>query len=164
MVFIPEQWIDEAAERLDSSPEAYEAAVDQLRAEQPVLLSYCFTESFEAFTDKERQYMLYLLLVIWQSVKRAGGSLPEVSEQQLGETEERNWSTMQSSKGGSFRNRLDPFFEGYEQEDLLAFLEDALTPEEEGEPFVSREGQEALFVSLKTAVDCLTGAGETGKN
>lgn len=157
MQFIPETWIDEAAAQLEDSEEAYEAALQSLEAEQPVLLAYCFTENFEAFTAREREYFLSLLLIVWQAVQRAGGPEHLIDEQQLSDVEEANWSLMHGNKGTSFRSRLDPFFEGYPQEDLLAFAEDALTKDDdEDDPTVSREGQEALFVSLKTLIDCLT--------
>ena len=50
------------------------------------------------------------------------------------------------------------FFENTQQEDLLAFIEDSLTPgEDDDEEFpVTEEGAEAMFVMLKTVVDVLT--------
>jgi len=158
MEFIPEAWIDEAATALSASPEAYEAAVEELREQRPLLLAYCFTEDFEAFTAAEQQYFLYLLLVIWKAVSRSAETLPNPEQQDISLIEEKNWSKLQSSKGKTFRTRLDVFFDGYPQEDLLAFAEDALTQDEEAAEVVSREGQEALFVSLKTMIDALTEA------
>lgn len=158
MEFIPEAWIDEAAASLSTSTEAFEAAIEELREQHPVLLSYCFTENFEAFTEAEQQYFLYLLLVIWKAVSRSEEQPPEVAEQDISLIEDYNWSKLQGSKGKTFRARLDVFFEAYPQEDLLAFAEDALTQDDEAAEIVSREGQEALFVSLKTIIDVLTEA------
>jgi hypothetical protein len=155
MKFVDEQHIDQAATELEQSPEAYESAVRAMQEEQPVLLAYNFSESFQAFTEAEQQYFLYLALIIWKAVNAVNGPVPQISLTRLSEIEEHNWSMVQSSKGKTFRERLDPFFEDYEQEDLLAFAEDALTQDEEEEEIVSREGQEALFVSLKTVIDAL---------
>lgn len=156
MKFVDEQQIDKAAETLEASPDAYESAVKAMRKEQPILLAYNFSEGFKAFTEEEQQYFLYLSLVIWKAVNAANGPVPQVDLTRLSEIEEHNWNIIQSSKGKTFRSRLDPFFEDYKQEDLLAFAEDALTQDEDEEEVVSREGQEALFVSLKTVIDALT--------
>jgi hypothetical protein len=156
MKFVDERQIDKAAEELEASPEAYESAVEAMRKEQPILLAYNFSESFKAFTEEEQQYFLYLSLVIWKAVNAINGPVPQVDLTRLSEIEEHNWNIIQGSKGKTFRSRLDPFFEGYDQEDLLAFAEDALTQDEDEEEVVSREGQEALFVSLKTVIDALT--------
>ncbi|TXB63299.1 hypothetical protein [Phaeodactylibacter luteus] len=154
--FIPEDLIEAAAAKLQDEA-AFAQALEALKEASPVLLAYGFSESFEAFTAQEREYFLYLLLVIWTAVKESGTALADVDEQRLSELEEDNWNVLHGNKGGTFRARLDPFFEGARQEDLLAFIEDALTQDEEDEQqLVSREGQEALFVCLKTVVDGLT--------
>jgi len=156
MQFVSEEQIDLAAAELEKSEADYEAAIEEVKEAQPVLLAYPFSESFEAFTQEEKTYFLYLTLVIWKAAKSVNSDLPEVDENRLSELEEANWNIIQSSKGSTFRNRLDPFFENHPQEDLLAFVEDALTQDEDGEEIVSREGQEALFVCLKSVVDALT--------
>ena len=51
-----------------------------------------------------------------------------------------------------FRERLDVFFQDYFQEDLLAFVEDSLSEEEE--EMVTKIGREPMFVALKTIIDC----------
>jgi len=54
---------------------------------------------------------------------------------------------------------LDAFFEGYAQEDLLAYVEDSLLLSEEqgkNELGVTPEGRPLLFISLKTLIDVLT--------
>lgn len=157
MQFISQDVIDEAVADLEGQSEAYTQVLATMQQDQPVLFAYPFTENFEAFTEEEREYFLFLMLVIWHAVRKYEVP-PAVDEQYLSEVEEANWAVMHGNKGGSFRSRLDPFFEGYFQEDLLAFAEDALTQdEEEAEALISREGQEALFVTLKTIIDCLTG-------
>lgn len=157
MRFITEAMIDQVAAQVNQSDEAYASATEAMQAAQPILFAYPFTENFEAFTEEERAYLLYLMVMIWKTVDTYAE--PAVADEQvLSELEETNWSVIHGNKGGTFRTRLDPFFEGYPQEDLLAFAEDALTQDEAEEgPIVSREGQEALFVTLKTIIDCLVG-------
>ncbi|MCR9100981.1 MAG: hypothetical protein NXI25_13565 [bacterium] len=157
MQFISEDAIDQAVAELEGKSDAYTQGLDAMQQEQPVLFAYPFTENFEAFTAEEREYFLFLMLVVWYTVRKEALP-PVIDEKHLSEVEEANWAVMHGNKGGNFRSRLDPFFEGYPQEDLLAFAEDALTQDEEdAQALVSREGQEALFVSLKTIIDCLTG-------
>lgn len=159
MQFITEETIIRAGEALGESEERYEQSIAELREEQPLLLSFLFSDSFQAFTQSEKEYLLYLLLVIWKAVKLSGEAVPAVSEKALSEAEENNWNLLQGVKARRFHERLDVFFIEYPQEDLLAFLEDALADvdAEEGEPIVSGEGREAMFVSLKSVIDCLAG-------
>ncbi len=159
MQFISEENIIRAGEALGESEGKYEQSIDQLREEQPLLLSFLFSESFQAFTQSEKEYLLYLMLVVWKAVKLSGEEVPAVSEKELSEAEERNWNLLQGVKARRFHERLDVFFVEYPQEDLLAFVEDALADvdAEEGEPMVSGEGREAMFVSLKSVIDCLAG-------
>jgi hypothetical protein len=159
MRFISEKLIEQAAERLNASESAYEQAIDALRVQQPVLLSYFFTEDFQAFTQKEKEYLLYLLLIIWEACRINGEPLALISEEQVSQAEELNWELFQGAAGQGFHQKAGLCFEGYAQEDLLAFAEDALVEDEgEEEALVSPEGREAMFISLKTAIDCLSQA------
>lgn len=164
MQFISENLIEQAAELLNASEDNYERAIDEMRLAQPVLLSYLFTENFQAFTRREQEYLLYLMLVVWKAISLSGDKMPAVTEQQLSQVEDYNWELLQGVKAKGFHERLNVFFDGHPQEDLLAFIEDALSGEEEEEeeeegeaPPATREGREAIFVSLKSAADCLTG-------
>ena len=76
-----------------------------------------------------------------------------VTEDQISQQEEKNWEVLHASKTKDFRDRVTPFFEDYFQEDLLAFVEDALVEDEDedGEEVVTTDGRPALFVSLKTS-------------
>lgn len=159
MKLISENLIEQAAELLDGPEENYERAIEEMRKKQPVLLSYFFTENFQVFTQGEKEYLFYLILVIWKAITLNGEHVPPVTEQQLSQAEDDNWERLQGVKARSFHERLNVFFNNYPQEDLLAFVEDALA-EEEGEDgeLVTKEGREAIFICLKTAIDCLTEA------
>ncbi len=156
MKFVSEQVIDSIAEQLDGSTNIYEAAIEELREEQPAILAYLFNEELKVLTQKEKEYLLYLILVIWKSIGVvAEEPIGKVSPDAFTQREEENWNIIDSQKKKHFRDKLDVFFEGYPQEDLLAFVEDALVEEEEDD-MVTKEGREALFVILKTVLDCWT--------
>jgi hypothetical protein len=149
--FVSEEHIDQVLEELGEDPVRQQEALDSLRTAQPVVLSYLFTENFSAFLKQEKEYLLYLLLVIWESVNKSGATLSTIDEEMLSQAEEANWDLLQQVDSKRFRDRLDVFFKETKQEDLLAFVEDSLLDEEDG--FVSKEGREPMFVILKSIID-----------
>jgi hypothetical protein len=153
-MFISEDYIDKAAELISASEKALAQAIEEMQEDQPILLAYCFSENFDVFTNQEKEYMLYLVLVIWKSVELAGADFKEITEEEISKGEEANWTLFTEQKAKTFRDKLTPFFEDYPQEDLLAFIEDSLELDEESEEeMITAEGRAALFISLKTIVD-----------
>lgn len=161
MKMITEATIEKMLEQFEKQEVLYDEAVQEFVDKQPALFSFLIADSEGVFTEEEQDFMLYLAIVVYKSVeKSAGTDLPEVGIDDIADAEEANWAKMEDSKGDTFRDRLDPFFDGTPQEDLLAFVEDALTGEaedEDGEVFsMTEESQEPMFVTLKTVVDVLT--------
>ena len=148
--------IDEVTEELSASEKAFEHAVELINQQQPTLLSYLFSESFEAFTQAERAYLLFLAAVLWKSIFRVWGPQDPITDSDLSLAEDRNWGLLQSVKAKGFRERMNVFFDDLAaEEEALAFIEDALLDDEESP--VTSEGREPLFVTLKSIVDCLVG-------
>lgn len=146
--------IDEVTEELSASEKALEHTLERMNQEQPMLLAFLFSENFEAFTESEREFLLFLTSVIWKSVFRVWGSQSKITEALLAEAEERNWDLLQNAKANNFRERMTVFFDEHPaEEELLAFIEDAIVDDEESP--VTVEGREPLFVTLKSIVDCL---------
>lgn len=158
--FISEEAIERVTLEFSEDETSIEHAIEELETEQPEVFGYFFSENIESFTSSEREYALLLLLTIWRSVKNTGITPHPVSADELEEAEERNWELVQDLPVKSYHDRLDVFFENYPQEDLLAFLEDAFSMEEENDEseIVTKEGREALFMILKSVIDCWTGA------
>lgn len=155
MQFVSEEVLDNIVERFDDSESAYEKAVEQFEQSQPILLSYLFSEEFEVFTSDEKEFMLLLATIIFSANQEVNGLRAQIDEKQIADAEEANWAKLESANVSRFHERLDIFFKDYEQEDLLAFVEDALADDEE-DPIVTKEAREAMFVTLKTVIDCLT--------
>ncbi|MEM9921062.1 MAG: hypothetical protein AAF990_23375 [Bacteroidota bacterium] len=153
MEFVSEEIINEVIQELEKNPDSYQSFVQALSQEQPNILAYFFQEDFSLLTKEEHEYLLYLLIVIWRSVKMKLPECPLLSQEIIGKMDESNWETLKDVKNGRFRERLDVFFESYPQEDLLAFVEDALTYDEEEMAKVSNEGREYLFIALKSIID-----------
>lgn len=147
--------MDKIVERFDDSESAYEKAVEQFELSQPILLSYLFSEDFEVFTSDEKEFMLLLATIIFSANQEVNGTRPQIDEKAIADAEEANWAKLEGANVSRFHERLDIFFKDYEQEDLLAFVEDALADDDE-DPIVTKEAREAMFVTLKTVIDCLT--------
>jgi len=152
--FVSEEIIEQVVVRMSDSEEDYTQVIEELETHQPVLLSYLLSENFKLLTQDEQAYLLYLALVIWQSTQIIQRTAFPIETDLIESKEEANWVLLHSSKARRFKERLDGFFDNTTQEDLLAFIEDALMEEEE-DNFVTKEGKELLFIGLKTVVDCL---------
>ena len=152
--------IDAVIEQLEAyDDDQYEQEMEKFADEQPVVFSYLFSEQFSLLSEDEQGYLHYLALIAYKAIQQAGNGTPlaEISEEQIGEAEEKNYEILENSPGENFQDRLEPFFEDYEQEDLLAFAEEAILEEEdEAEAIVTNEGREPIFIALKTMIDVLT--------
>lgn len=155
--FISEKIIDRITKALDSEENGYDQAIADMQAKQPILFSYLLSESFKLLIEEESEYLLYLALVIWKAVDAEVTDLPLLDSEKIEEIEEKNWTLLNETKARKFNEKLDVFFDKYPQEDLLAFVEDALVDDEDEEEnaFVTKEGKELLFIGLKTTIDTL---------
>jgi hypothetical protein len=154
-MFVSEDIIDEVVLELESAD--FEREVTFLGEKQPVLLGYVLSEDFELLTNDEREWLLYLVLVLWKAIEKVYEKREPLSKNDLEAAEEANWERLEPVTAKRFRDRMTPFFEGYPQEDLLAFVEDNLTEDEEDtENVVTKEGREPMFVALKSIIDVLT--------
>jgi len=153
MIFIDEKTIDLAIDAISDSDERYDAALESIESQQAELMAYIFGEDEATFSDEEKDFLLYLLLIIWEAVRLKINPIAPVTAAALAEAEEATWESMEANVGKKFRERLDEFFEETKQEDLLAFIEDALLDDEESP--VSKEGREPMFVMLKAVIDTI---------
>lgn len=157
-IMVSEAIIEKVLETLEVEESNFEEAFRHFGEEQPELLQYLLNVPEGILTSLEREYLLYLAIIIWKSVTEAYGTTEKQSVEAIEIAEEKNWELWESVSG-SFTRHLDVFFENTLQEDLLAFLEDSLTLDEENEennPPITKEGSEAMFIILKTLIDVLT--------
>lgn len=154
MSIIKEEIIDRISYELDANEGSYNQVIKAMKKEAPFLLAYPLSEGFELLTEEERQYLLYLIMVIWKSVHTVTGRFPALGPEDITKAEEKNWEQLNQSKEKRFHDRITSFFQDYQQEDLLAFAEDALAFDEE-DNFITAEGREYMFVALKSVIDCL---------
>ncbi len=153
---VSEEAIEQAIEQVVSATEEVLVA---FRQKEPVLYAYLMSDQFRLLTAQEQELLLFMALVIWSSWRQACEEKPNIGEEQIGLAEERNWTLWQAAGTGPFRHRLDVFFEGYAEEELLSYVEDSLLLEDgkTNELGVTPEGRVLLLISLKTVIDVLTG-------
>ncbi len=159
---IPVTAIEQSLDHLTSEATLEEAML-AFAQEQTAFLQYLQTESFELLTQDERDYLQFLLLVMYGATTWAAENdekdrpkLAMISGEDIESWDERCWEWMQASVGKPMATRLDKFFNEINQEELLAFAEDSLVDsDEEGEGanlFVSGPSRELGFVALAVFV------------
>ena len=153
MQFISESDFERALADIEDSD--MEELIVEMTEQQTTLSAYVFSEGFQVLTEEERAYFLFLMASVWHTIRTATGEVPVVTEEALGEAEEANYALLEGVKAKGFRDKLNVFFDGTEQEDILAFLEDSLTLDEEEETVLTPEGQLPIFIGIKSFVDCL---------
>ncbi|MEL6922743.1 MAG: hypothetical protein AAFO94_01765 [Bacteroidota bacterium] len=160
MQFVSEQNIEQVIARMDEDVANYTNLMEALQERQPAIHSYLFAESFLLLSQNERELLLYLLLVVWQASEQVNGTLPAVPVEILEAAEDAHYALLEKTKSKEFRERLDPFFQTTQQEDLLAFAEDSLMPsaEEEAteEDTISDAAREPIFIAIASVVAAFT--------
>lgn len=151
---IAEATIERILNRLEGEAEEYALELQDFAHSQPALMTYLTDEDNEAFTETERELLLFGALVVYQSVTDERTEPTGIETAAISKAEEANYALIGTVKG-SFRDRITPFFEQSPEEELLAFIEDLLIADEE-EDGITKEAREPLFITLKTLVDVLT--------
>jgi len=151
---IKQEAIEAIMERLQNTPDLFSTLLDQLEKDQPAIINWIFSESFDILNQEEKQYFLFLALVIIVSIMEEFPIEESIEPKVIEEAEEKNWTLFTEQKVKSFREKINVFFENYPQEDLLAFVEDALEMEHDDQ-VVTTIGRPPIFIALKTLIDVL---------
>ncbi|TXF90005.1 hypothetical protein FUA23_08620 [Neolewinella aurantiaca] len=149
---IQEATIERILARLESGTDDFNVEIQDFAEAQPNLAAYLTNEDSETLNEDERTLLLFGAIVIYQSVMDERIVRDVISEEIIGQLEEDNYALMPAK--GAFRDRLTPFFEESEEEELLAFAEDLIVAEAD-EDGITKEAREPMFIALKTVIDCL---------
>jgi hypothetical protein len=151
---ITEQQIESIFEYLDRNESTQEKLFIQFSEEQSHISAWILGEQFEILTEAEQDYLYFLALVIWLCYSKYGQKLAEIDGDTIREIEEKNWALLEKETNTNFQNKLNLVFKDTKQEDLLAFVEDALSEDpDDPEQIVSRVGKEPMLVALKSIID-----------
>ena len=140
--------------RLQTTPDLFSSLLDGLERDQPAIINWIFSESFDILNQEEKQYFLFLALVIIVSIAEELAIEEVIDPKRIELAEEKNWEVYTSQSSKEFREKINAFFDAYPQEDLLAFVEDALEMEQEDQ-VVTTIGRPPMFIALKTLIDIL---------
>lgn len=120
----------------------------------PAISDYLNQESFSLLIDEEKAYLNFIVAVIFLSWEQKFGKFEkDFKPKALEKIEEANWEKLNNAKGKSFREKLDVFFEGHTQEDLLAFIEDSV--QDDDEQMVSSAARDIVFICATTILDTI---------
>ena len=153
-MMIKESTIERILDRLESGVDDAAQEIQDFAEAQPHLMAYLTDEENEAYTEAERELLIFGALVIYQSIQDERFEPAAVGPALIEEAEGANFKLLEGGRG-PFRDRLTPLFAASPEEELLAFAEDLVVSEAE-EDGITKEAREPLFVSLKTVVDVLT--------
>ncbi len=153
MKFISETVIDTVVERLGTSDATVLESFERFKNQVPNLAAFITCENHDVFQEEEQDLLLFMAMVIYESILFEKEEVLAPNLDKIAITEEENWNILQASTSKEFRKRITPFFEGTDQEDLLAFVEDTLMDED---GLVTKEGRIALFLVMKTLIDLVT--------
>ena len=153
MEAITEDHIYNFIDRLDKDEKLFFQIRDKLIDTQVGIAGVLTDESLDILKEDEYDLLWFMLVVIFGSTETVISSIKAIDAKAFEKMEESNWSIWNNQKTSDWRSRLDPFFDNYPQEDLLAFVEDSL--EEDEELLLSLEGREIIFILCKTLIDAL---------
>ncbi|MBK9254214.1 MAG: hypothetical protein IPM42_01865 [Saprospiraceae bacterium] len=152
MIQVNDVTIEKVIESFDDEQQ-YLSALAEMFTEQLSLKSFLDHENYTLLTPEEFSLLTYLSTILYTSAKIKLQKKPELSPKLLENYEEENWAAFNSASSKSFTTILDNFFENYEQEDMLALVEDAIQPDDE--KTVTSVGAEIIFVACKSIIDSL---------
>lgn len=108
-------------------------------------------EDSELLFDQEVDY-LWSLIALYMTLLDS-----TIDVEKMLELEEVNWQILHDNS--RLKVAFDKSFDGYAEEDLLAYLEDSLdvTDEDEDLDFLTKVGRELMFVKVKALIDNYVG-------
>jgi len=152
---IKEKNINAVLDLIEQDDFSMEEAMQKIDETIPTILAYSLSDNFSLLTEEEKDYFEYLVITILIASLNYAQEVTDSTEEEIGSIEDRIWAKMDLNKSKNFNEQLNAFFEDTKEEDLLAFIEDGLTPEEND--FVSAAGRELMFVGLATMIEALHG-------
>lgn len=151
-------WQDMARVSADEIPRF----VNQMTAEQPVIIAYLLGAGEPPFNQHEQEIIFYLGMVVWQMMKQSQRRLLRVSQKKLDRAEEANLAFLERlsvSPEADFESATQEMLVTYPEPEVLRYIVEAIMEEEEDydpdDPPIRDEYRGMAFVYLKTVLDAL---------
>jgi hypothetical protein len=140
---------------------------DQMLAEQPVILEYLYRltdlpfvfEEDAEFNEAERNYILYIGLVVWKAIRESPRPMRPVTRQELHEVIDQHecdaWELARYPE--RLRDRVLLLIENHPEPEILRFIVDAMRPRDDDPHFppirlAHHLGVRMLFQIIATAL------------
>jgi hypothetical protein len=133
--------------------------VNQMEAEQPVVLVYLAAVGDAIFNQHEREILFYLGVAVWQMMKQSQRRLRKVTEERLEQAEEANFDFLErlsASPEADFESATEAMITTYPEPEVLRYIVEAINEEEDydpDDPPIRDEYRGMAFVYLKTVLD-----------
>jgi hypothetical protein len=147
---VSEQKIIDVLKRFENGVDNPESVMEDMHERQPFLSGFIFAQPGVLLNSDEQELLLFAASVIWAST---AFDIDVIPGPDVEETEESAWELFESQSGKTFREKIDPFFERIDEEELLAFVEDSL--EDEPDSSISSIGREWIFITLAVLIEVL---------
>jgi hypothetical protein len=157
---ITAQQIDATTEWLNGFSESEsEALIDKFDAAQPDILGYVMSEEAEELGEEEAELLLFMAATLWQvAVRNSKTPVEMVSAEELDDLQDANWAEfddLEQKKDQSFAEFVDAIIEAYPEPELLHYVTDVFTEDEDDEFAIEEAAKLPMFVMLKTVADAL---------
>ena len=147
---VTEQIIDKTLDLLHTG-ENFDDSSIILIDEHPEVIAYLDSESFDILIEEEKDVLWYCLVVLYTAIKDGKDHLQQRDVKEIEAKEEENYEVL-GDNNMKYSEMCNLLFEDTKEEDLLAFIEDFLVPDED-EDDITPTGRKVLFITLKTMVD-----------
>jgi hypothetical protein len=135
--------------------------VEQMKNEQPVVVSYMLSLVNSPFDTQERKIIAFLGMVVWQNMKQSARRLNKATRRKLRKAEEANSDELlafASGSGSDFTMTATSMVEHHPEPEVLDCLVKAVAQEEpfalDGAP-IREEYRGLAFMHLKIVLDAL---------
>ncbi len=137
-------------DQLDQKEQLFFDTQNEILESQPAVAAMFGDDELTLLSDDEFDLLWFVVVTVYFALSQKY-RVPIADINKLGLAEEKNWEVLGKDPGQPWRKRLDPFYEGYPQEDLLSFLEDSIDSDEDLQ--ISGAAKEVLFVTAKSILD-----------
>ena len=150
-------WQDMARASVDEAPHL----VNQMQAEQPVVLVYLLAVDDSIFNEHEREIIFYLGMVVWQMMRQSKRRLRKVTERKLEQAEEANFDFLErlsASPEADFVSATQEMLATYPEPEVFRYIVEAIMEEEDydpDDPPIRDEYRGLAVMYLKTVLDAL---------
>ncbi|MEW6545606.1 MAG: hypothetical protein AB1446_01645 [Bacillota bacterium] len=132
--------------------------VEEMTAEQPVVLAYLLAVDHDFLNQDERELLLYLGVAVWRMMCRAGCRPATVTEELLERLERRKEKELKRlvGKGPEVLDRAArDLLIRWRQPELLRYVVEALTEEDEPGCAIRPEAKGLMAFRLMTVIEAL---------